>query len=112
MNRVFLFGKAGGDAEEKKEGFVVFRLATTEARKTKEGTWEKQTEWHAIVCGSFTAEKAKNIKKGDDVLVEGQIRTHEYNNQRYTQIEARAITIAASQPKQEKKIEPDFDIPF
>lgn len=112
MNKVILFGKAGADAEEKKEGFVVFRLATTEARKTKEGNWEKQTEWHAVVCGSYTAEKAKNIKKGDDVLVEGQIRTHEYNNQRYTQIDAKSVTVVGAKPQAEKKSNDMFDIPF
>ena len=99
MNKVVLCGKAGSDAEEKREGFVTFRLATTEAYKNKEGSWEKATEWHSIVCGSFTAKKAKDIKKGDDVLVEGKIKTHEYNNQRYTQIEALSIQTFKSTPK-------------
>ena len=44
MNKVFLFGKAGTDAQERRENFVTFTLATTEARKTKEGGWEKMTE--------------------------------------------------------------------
>ncbi len=111
MNKVFLFGKAGTDAQERRENFVTFTLATTEARKTKECGWEKMTEWHNIVCGAYVAEKAKSVKKGDDVLIEGAIKTHEYNNQNYTQIEVRSITLVKP-PKPQQPQFRDDEIPF
>ena len=112
MNKVFLFGKAGQDATEKTQDFVTFTLATSENRKTQEGKWETQTTWHNVVCGKFTAQKAKEIKKGDSVLVEGKIRIHEYNNQKYFQIEAATIQVIKTEKKSEPKPFADDQIPF
>lgn len=112
MNKVILCGKAGRDAEEKTKEFVVFTLATSENRKTAEGKWETLTEWHNIVCGKFTFEKAKNVKKGDNVLVEGKIRTREYNNQKYTQIECQTIQIIKEPKRDEPRPFTNDELPF
>ncbi|NOT37464.1 MAG: single-stranded DNA-binding protein [Saprospiraceae bacterium] len=79
LNRVMLIGNLGKDPELRStEGGTLranFSIATNENYKDKNGNWQKSTEWHDIVLWRTQAEKAKNLRKGMLVYLEGKL-TH------------------------------------
>lgn len=81
INRVLLLGNLGKDPDIKftKDGsmMAVFRLATTEYIRSN-GTLEKVTEWHTVVCFGKLAEFCTKLKKGDRVFVEGKLRSSSF----------------------------------
>ncbi len=83
MNHVTLEGNAGVDAEiatfdsgTKKANFT---LATSFSYKHGED-WKTKTTWHIIEAWAHLADKATKIKKGDNVLIEGEINVDEWND--------------------------------
>lgn len=83
MNRVTLIGFLGADAEKKSNGrdLAVLSLATKTSWKNDAGEWESRTEWHRCVAFAAMASVAANLKKGAHVLVEGELRSREYNRE-------------------------------
>ena len=83
LNNVTLTGFLGGDAETRTTKsavtFTVFSLATKNSWKDRQsGEWLSRTEWHrAVVFGRLT-ELAAELKKGDHVQIQGELRTREY----------------------------------
>lgn len=79
LNKVTLIGNLGKDPEFRTlESGVVkanFSLATNENYKDRNGNWQKATEWHDIVLWRSMAERAKSLKKGMLVYLEGKL-TH------------------------------------
>lgn len=78
VNRVFLIGNVGKDAELRHtatgKAVATFSLATTE----KVGDSER-TEWHSIVVWDRQAEIAQQyVKKGRQVYVEGRLQTRDW----------------------------------
>lgn len=74
LNRVVLLGHVGGEADMKYSvsgtAYARFSLATN--RYVKDG--DDETDWHRVVCFGSWAENASNyMKKGDLVMVEGEI---------------------------------------
>ena len=64
-------------------------LATSERYRDRDGNWVEQTEWHNLVAFGFLAQdiadKKRNYFKGDQVYVEGRIKTRQYvDNQNVT----------------------------
>ena len=58
-----------------------FSVATKTFWK-EDGEDKSRTEWHRIVVwGNLSKKVAENLKKGQPVLVEGEIRTREYPKQ-------------------------------
>ena len=93
FNKVILIGNVGKDPEvrhlETGAAVASFTLATTERYKNRNGELQDQTEWHNIVCWRNLAELSeKYIKKGNQIFVEGKIRTRSWTDQtgakRYT----------------------------
>lgn len=84
INKVTLVGHLGGDPEIRtlENGTPVgrFSVATNENYKDKEGNWQSQTEWHNVVVWRDLAERAKNLKKGSTVYVEGKISYRKYTD--------------------------------
>ncbi len=84
INKVTLIGNLGGDPEIRtlENGTPVgrFSLATNENYKDKEGNWQSQTEWHNVVVWRDLAERAKSLKKGSTVYVEGKINYRKYTD--------------------------------
>ena len=83
-NTIRLKGFAGKNAVTKttaKGGAItVFSLATQSSYKDKQSSeWVSRTEWHRIVCFGKPAEYAKELKQGDYVEVEGELRSSEYD---------------------------------
>jgi single-strand DNA-binding protein len=85
VNKVILVGNLGKDPEVRylESGVAVanFTIATTESYKDKEGKKVDQTEWHNVVLWRGLAEVAeKFLKKGNQVYIEGKIRTRSYDD--------------------------------
>ena len=83
-NNVTLKGFLGKDAETiaTKQGrsLTVLSLATKSGYKDKQkNEWVNHTEWHRIVAFGKPADYAKDLKKGDYVEVEGELRSTEYD---------------------------------
>lgn len=92
-NKVTLVGNAGQQPEVKTVGdnkkVVRFSMATSESRKTQEGNWVEETQWHNLVAWGSTAEfMERNIQKGQLFMVQGKIVYNNYDAQdgskRYT----------------------------
>jgi len=109
VNKVILVGNLGKDPEVRhlESGVMVanFTLATTESYKDRTSGERKQvTEWHNIVLWRGLAEVAeKYLKKGNQVYVEGKLRTRSWNDQegntRYTtEIVADNMTMLGGRP--------------
>lgn len=84
MNKVLLFGNVGKDPEVKKleSGIVAkFSLATNKKWTNKQGEKITETAWHNIVLWGKLAELAeKYVKKGDSLIIEGEISYRSYEN--------------------------------
>ena len=81
-NDITLKGFLGKDAETiaTKQGrsLTVLSLATKSGYKDKQkNEWVNHTEWHRIVAFGTPADYAKNLKKGEYVEVEGELRSTE-----------------------------------
>ena len=109
INKVILIGNLGKDPEVRHlEGGVSvanFTLATNDYYKDKQGTRVERTEWHNITAWRGLAEMAqKYLKKGQQVYVEGKLRTRQYqdkdNQTRYiTEIVADELTMLGGRPQ-------------
>lgn len=83
-NKITLKGFLGKDAEnfatKQQRTFTVLSLATKSGYKDKQTKeWVNHTEWHRIVAFGKPAEYAKNLKKGDYVEIEGELRSTEFD---------------------------------
>jgi len=86
INKVILVGNLGNDPDVKytQSGMAVTRisLATTSARKDKDGNQQERTEWHRVVFFGKLGEIAgKYLRKGSQVYVEGEIRYDKFTGQ-------------------------------
>ena len=93
VNKVILVGRLGKDPEVRhlESGAAVanFPIATSETYKDRNtGERKEVTEWHNIVLWRGLAEVAeKYVKKGDQIYVEGKLRTRSWEKDgvtRYT----------------------------
>lgn len=83
---MILVGRLGADPEVRTlEGgtkVASIRLATTERYKDKNGNQQENTEWHNVVLWRGLAEiTEKYLKKGDQLYVEGRIKTRKWTDQ-------------------------------
>lgn len=114
MNKVFLIGHIGNDAETKQfdNGNVAvrFSLATSESWKGADGQKHEETMWHRCTgWGDRFAKLAQWITKGRLLCVEGKIKYREADGKTYTDIEVTDIEFLSSgdktaQPKQQAAI--------
>ena len=87
MNKVLLIGHVGKTPEIRyletpdHPKVAQLTLATTEARKAKDGTVTKLTEWHNIVAWRGVADFVeKYIQKGSQLFIEGSLRTRSWES--------------------------------
>jgi single-strand DNA-binding protein len=84
VNKVFLLGRLGKDAETKftPSGLSIskFTLATNRSTKDQQsGEWKELTDWHNIVVWK-TEHVANFLLKGKQVYVEGRLETRSYED--------------------------------
>ena len=105
LNRVTLLGNLGADPElrytQGGQPVLNMRMATSESWFDKDANERKErTEWHNVVIWGRRGESlSKHLQKGSRILVEGSLRTSEYEardgNKRWkTEINARNIVFA------------------
>jgi single-strand DNA-binding protein len=85
VNKVFLLGNIGKDAEVKalQSGTAVanFSLATTERYKDTRGEWQDKTEWHNLVAYGRAAEIVRDYTaKGSKLYIEGKLSTRSWED--------------------------------
>lgn len=85
VNKVILLGNLGQDPEVRflPSGAKVanISIATSESYTNKEGQRVDQTEWHRIELWDGLASIAEQyLKKGNQVYIEGKIRSEEYQD--------------------------------
>ena len=89
MNKVMLIGNLGKDAEirtfqNNTDKVCNFSIATTEKWKDKNtGSKQEKTHWHSIAVfnQSMMGMCEAYLKKGKQVLVEGQLETRKWQDQ-------------------------------
>ena len=89
-NNVQLIGFLGNDAEVRtndNRSLTRFSLATKSSYK-KDRKWIEHTEWHKCVVFGKLGEFAASLKKGAHILVEGEIRSREYDSTKTGQKES------------------------
>jgi single-strand DNA-binding protein len=94
VNKVILLGNIGADPEirytNNGDAVVTLSIATSEVYKDKQSGERKQiTEWHKVIFYRDLAEiVGKYLKKGDQIYIEGKIKTRKWTDQqsveRYT----------------------------
>lgn len=135
MNKVVLFGRLGRAPEVRAAGadggkLCNLSVATTERFKDRAGEWQEATEWHRVVAFGRTAEACEQyLAKGREVLVEGRLRTREWEDQsgakrHATEVVAANVTFAggrnggsggedrAAAPRGRGGVDLDDGIPF
>lgn len=93
INKVILLGSVG--TIEVKEKVVQISLATSSGYKKKDSDeWVNKTEWHRLIFAIPTlVDKAKNIKKGDSIYVEGSINTNSWTTKEGEKKEIKEISV-------------------
>ena len=128
MNKVMLFGRLGRDPEARDAGeggrICNLSLATTERWKDRAGAWQEATEWHRVVAFGRMAETCEQyLAKGREILVEGRLRTREWEDQAgtkriATEVVASNITFAGARGDRPRPrtgdlaLDLDDEIPF
>ncbi|HXR74792.1 MAG TPA: single-stranded DNA-binding protein [Bryobacteraceae bacterium] len=84
-NKAQLIGFLGSEPERKENGnansYLVLSVATnTSWKKPNFEEWENRTEWHRVVVWGKQAARL-NLSKGDKVLIVGEIRYREYEDE-------------------------------
>ena len=83
VNKVILLGNLGNDPDVKytQGGMAITTLsvATTSARKDKDGNQQEKTEWHRVkLFGKLGEIAGEYLKKGRQVYIEGRIEYGSY----------------------------------
>ena len=102
VNRATVLGYAGGDAKRRTmqsgEHTVSFSVATTRRWKGDDGTPQEVTEWHRVaVFGGSVEPVSQMVRKGVPVLVEGRLRTREYQDREGKERTVTEIVVAGPQ---------------
>ena len=99
LNQLTIIGFTGSDADVHytQNGTLVTTLsvATKESWKDADGNWQSRTDWHRVVSFSQLAEYSRTLPKGSYVMVQGAVRTREYERDgaKHRIVEVRADTI-------------------
>ena len=100
LNQLTVIGFTGQDADfhftSNGTPVTTLSVATKESWKDAAGDWQGHTEWHRIVAFGKLAEYAKTLVKGTHVMVQGSLRSREYEKDGISRrvFEVRTETIA------------------
>ena len=83
LNLLTIIGFTGSEADvhytTSGKMVVTLSVATKASWKNADGEWQSHTEWHRVVLfGSRLAEYGRTLAKGSHVMVQGSVRTREY----------------------------------
>lgn len=111
VNKVILVGNLGKDPEvrhfEGGRSKAGFTLATSDYYRDREGNRQETTEWHQIVIWQphLVELASKYLHKGNQVYVEGKLRTRQYQDRdnvtrSITEVVVEEITLLGTRPNQ------------
>jgi single-strand DNA-binding protein len=82
LNQITIIGFTGSEAEvhytQHGTLVAVVSVATKESWKSADGEWQSRTDWHRVVAFGKLAEYARTLAKGSCVMVQGGVRTREF----------------------------------
>ena len=82
LNQLTIIGFTGQDAEfhltSNGTPVTTVSVATKESWKNVSGEWQSRTDWHRVVAFGKLAEYAKTLARGTHVMVQGALRSREY----------------------------------
>jgi len=86
LNQLTIIGFTGSEADvhytTSGKMVVTLSVATKQSWKNADGEWQSHTEWHRVVLfGSRLAEYGRTLAKGSHVIVQGSVRTREYEKE-------------------------------
>lgn len=86
LNKVILIGNIGREPDlrrtETGSAISTFSMATNTSWVNRDGVRNERTEWHNIVSWNRLAEICHQIiRKGDQVYIEGRLRTRIWDNE-------------------------------
>jgi single-strand DNA-binding protein len=99
MNQLTIIGFTGQNAEThyttNRTLVTTLSVATKESWKDGNGEWRSRTDWHRVVAFAAVGEYAATLPKGSHVLVQGTLRSREYEKDgvKHRVFELRADTI-------------------
>ena len=116
LNQLTIIGFTGSEADvhytTSGKMVVTLSVATKESWKNADGEWQSHTEWHRVVLfGSRLAEYGRTLAEGSHVMVQGSVRTREYEKDgvRHRIFELRADSIGKldrAERRQDTDVEP------
>ena len=116
LNQLTIIGLTGHDAEfhYTTNGTLVtiLSVATRESWRNGAGQCQSRTEWHRVVrCGGKLAEYARTVGRGSHVMVQGSVRTREFEQDGVKQrvFELRADTIGKLDRAERREPNPEGD---
>jgi single-strand DNA-binding protein len=84
MNQVLLKGNVGNNIKviekENSPTLIMFSIATNESYKDKNEEFQTKTNWVNVKAFGITAESAKNLKSGDFIFLDGEIKTEKWTD--------------------------------
>lgn len=85
INKVFLIGNSGKDPDVTFTSggtkVAIFRMATSDSRRDKQGELQVYTDWHTVVAFRGLADVVeKFVRKGTRLFVEGSLSTRHYED--------------------------------
>ena len=94
-NSVMLIGRPGAEPEMRNlsnnNKVARFRLAVSESRRNANNEWVNDTQWFSMVAWGAIADRVqKNVKKGQQLAIEGKLRNNEWTDdkgQRHNSVE-------------------------
>ncbi len=99
VNKVILVGNVGKDPEvryfDDQNAIASFSLATNEVSRDREGNRIKITEWHNIrMRGELAKIAEKYVKKGNQIYIEGKIKTETWEDKSTGQPKSAIVIMA------------------
>ena len=94
FQKVTIIGNLGADPEPRTtpsgDTVVNISVATSEKFTPSDGNKHERTEWHRVVAWRKQAEMiSENLRKGDQIHIEGKIKTVKYTNREGVDVETK-----------------------
>ena len=84
MNQLTIIGFTGQDADfhytPNGTAVTTLSVATKESWKNDKDEWQSRTDWHRVVTFGKLADYARPLLKGTHVMVQGSLRSREYES--------------------------------
>lgn len=114
FQQVIVCGHAGKDPEitySKSGDMAIGKFSVAVTKKGYKGR-EDHTEWFNVTCFGATAEKyvGPYLRKGDVVLVSGELRSRKWEDKYYTDLIANDVQIVSSKNQDSKPRETQKDM--